>query len=46
MTKETYEEIGGYMEAVQPIEEIMKNNKHKIVKIKRPRTVMQCNILD
>ena len=46
MTRETYEEIGGYMEAVQPIEEIMKNNKHKIVKIKRPRTVMQCNILD
>lgn len=46
MTKETYKEIGGYMEAIQPIEEIMKENKHKVVQIKRPKTVTQCNILD
>ncbi len=39
MTKETYKEIGGYMEAIRPIEEIMKNNKCKIVKVERPKTI-------
>ena len=45
MTKETYQEIGGYMEAVTPIEDLMKNNRHKLVKIARARTVMQVNPL-
>jgi len=39
MTPETYKEIGGYMEAIKPIEELMKTNKHKIITLKRDKTI-------
>ena len=35
MTRETYEEIGGYVEAIRPVEEIQKTERTKIVSLKR-----------
>lgn len=32
MTRETYEEIGGYVEAIRPVEEIIRENETKIVR--------------
>ncbi len=37
MTRRTYEEIGGYMEAIRPVEEIRKTERSKIVSLKRKR---------
>lgn len=35
MTRETYEEIGGYMEAIRPIDELLKNDRTKIVSLNK-----------
>lgn len=39
MTRETYEEMGGYIEAIKPIEEIMKENKHEVITLTRDKVL-------
>lgn len=35
MTRQTYEEIGGYMDAIRPIEEIRANERTKTVSLNK-----------
>ncbi len=38
-TREYYEQMGGYVEAITPIEEVMKNNKYEIVHLERSKEI-------
>ncbi len=39
MTRETYAEMGGYMDAIVPVEELMKNHKYEIVTLETDKTL-------
>ena len=35
MTKETYQEIGGYMDAIRPVDEIKKTERTKTISLNK-----------
>ena len=40
MTKETYEEIGGYVDAIKTVDELKKEKKYKIVQVERSKVLL------